>query len=188
MYTRLLIYFILDITVNLIGYCINPILPLFADSEGNLPSWLRWFQTYDSTLDGKEPRFIEATSWLRQHERGVNDLNTTNTLYIAKNALCTYILRVMWLYRNNAYGFAYSILGAKLPFNTLVRKGTNTSDRSPAIEGSYFTVFEDADGVKYFQYKFVKDRGNGKCYEASIGWKPSGQFVARWTPFRKFNG
>ena len=175
MYTRFLIYFILDLTINLVGFTINPILPLFADSEGNLPSWLRWFQTYDSTLDGKEPRFIDSTSWLRDGN-------------VAKNFICTYVLRVMWLYRNNAYGFAYSILGGTAPFRTLSEEGTNTSDRAPAIEGSYFTVFEDAEGVQYFQYKFVKDRGNGKCYEASIGWKPSGQFVARWTPFRKFNG
>ena len=175
MYTRFLIYFILDITVNLIGYCINPFLPLFADSDGNLPSWLRWFQTYDSTLDGQEPRFIESTSWLRDGN-------------VAKNFICTYVLRVMWLFRNNSYGFAYSVLGAKLPLVTLSEEGVNPSDRNPAIEGSYFTTFEDAEGVKYFQYKFVKDRGNGKCYEASIGWKTSGQFVARWTPFRKFNG
>jgi hypothetical protein len=174
MYTRFLIYFLADIAVNLIGYCINPLLPILADSEGNLPSWLRWFQTYDSTLDGQEPRFIESTSWLRDGD-------------VAKNALCTYILRVMWLYRNNAYGFAYSVLGC-IPIITISAEGTNTSDRAPAIEGSYFTVFEDVDGTRYFQYKFVKDRGNGKCFEASIGWKTSGQFVCRWTPFRKFNG
>ena len=172
MYTRFLIYFILDLTINLVGFTINPFLPIFADSEGNLPLWLRWFQTYDSTLDGQEPRFIESTSWLRG----------------SKNAICTYVLRVMWLYRNNAYGFAYSILGAKLPLVTLSEEGVNPSDRNPAIEGSYFTTFEDADGVKYFQYKFVKQRNATQCYEASIGWKPSGQFVVRWTPFRKFNG
>lgn len=170
MYTRFLIYLTLDFTVNLIGYCINPILPIFADSDGNLPSWLRWFQTYDSTLDGTEPRFIESTSWLR-------------TDGIAKNFICTYILRVMWLYRNNAYGFAYSVLGGTAPFRTLSEEGVNPSDRAPAVEGEYLVKY---DG--YFQYKFVKDRGNGKCYEASIGWKPSGQFVCRWTPFRKFNG
>ena len=172
MYTRFLIYFILDLTINLVGFTINPILPIFADSKGNLPSWLRWFQTYDDTLDGKEPRFIESTSWLRG----------------SKNFICTYVLRVMWLYRNNAYGFAYSILGGKAPFRTLSEEGTNTSDRNPAIEGSYLRIFEDAEGVKYFQYKFVKQRNATQCYEASIGWKPSGQFVVRWTPFRKFNG
>ena len=175
MYTRFLIYFILDLTINLVGYCINPFLPLFADSEGNLPASLRWFQTYDSTLDGKEQRFIESTSWLRDGD-------------VAQNAICTYILRVLWLYRNNAYGFAYSILGATAPFNTLEAVGVDVSDRAPAVEGSFYTIFEDAEGAKYFQYKFVKDRGNGKCFEASVGWKPSGQFVARWTPFRKFNG
>jgi len=168
---RFLIYLCLDIAVNLIGYCINPLLPLFADSDGNLPASLRWFQTYDSTLDGKEPRFIEATSWLR------DDAGAPT------NALCKFLCRVCWLYRNNAYGFAYSILGASLPLVVLSEEGVTPSDRAPAIEGEYLIKY---DG--YFQYKFVKDRGNGKCYEASIGWKPSGQFVCRWTPFRKFNG
>ena len=176
MYTRFVIYFLADFTVNLIGYCINPFLPLFADSEGNLPSNMRWFQTYDSTLDGTEPRFIDATSWLRDDQGA------------PKNALCKFLCRVCWLYRNNAYGFAYSILGATAPFNTLEAVGVDVSDRAPAVEGSFYTIFEDAEGVQYFQYKFVKDRGNGKCYEASIGWKTSGQFVVRWTPFRAFNG
>ena len=173
MYTRFLIYLCIDTIANLTGYCINPILPIFADNEGNLPSWLRWFQTYDDTLDGKEPRFIESTSWLRG----------------SKNCICTYVLRVMWLYRNNAYGFAYSVLGGTAPFRTISEEGVNPSDRNPAIEGSYLRIFEDAEGAQYFQYKLVKDRGNGKCYEASIGWKAgSGQFVARWTPFRRYNG
>jgi len=175
MYTRFLIYFLADFCINAVGYFINPLLPIIADSDGNLPSWLRWFQTYDSTLDGTEPRFIESTSWLR-------------TDGVAKNFICTYILRVMWLYRNNAYGFAYSVLGGTAPFRTLSEDGVNPSDRTPAIEGSYLRIFEDADATRYFQYKLVKDRGNGKCYETSIGWKSSGQFVARWTPFRKFNG
>ena len=171
MYFRFAIYFVLDFTVNLVGYCLNPFLPLFADSKGNLPASLRWFQTYDSTLDGQEPRFIDATSWLR------DDTGTP------KNALCRLLCRVCWIYRNNAYGFAYSILGAPLPLVVLFEEGVNPADRAPAIEGEYLIKY---DG--YFQYKFVKDRGNGKCYEASIGWKPSGQFVCRWTPFRTFNG
>ena len=78
----------------------------------------------DSTLDGTEPRFVESTSWLR-------------TDGVAKNFIYHYILQVMWLYRNNAYGFAYSILGAKSPFKTISEEGVNPSDRNPAIEGSY---------------------------------------------------
>jgi len=171
MYTRFLIYFLADFCINAVGYFINPLLPIIADSDGNLPSWLRWFQTYDSTLDGKEPRFIDATSWLRDDQGA------------PKNVLCLYATRVCWLYRNNAYGFAYSVLGAPLPLVVISEEGTNPSDRAPAVEGEYLVKY---DG--YFQYKFVKDRGNGKCYEASIGWKPSGQFVCRWTPFRTFNG
>ena len=176
MYIRFAIYLILDIVANLTGYLINPVLPLFANSDGDLPKCLSWFQTYDSTLDGTEIRFISATSWLR------------DSLGEPSSVLNRYILRVMWLYRNNAYGFAYSVLGANAPFFIESETGIIPSDRNPAMEGSCFTIFYDERGTKYFRYKLVKDRGNGKCFEASMGWKPTGQFVFRWTPFRKFNG
>lgn len=176
MYLRFITYLLADIAVNLIGYVINPALPLFANREGNLPKWLRWFQTQDSTLDGTEPRFIAATKYLR----GANGE--------PRNVIARYLLRVMWLYRNNAYGFAYHVLGARVPFTMLYEDSEYPSDRFPAVEGSYMAIFTDATGKRYFHYKLVKDRGNGKCFEASVGWKRNGQFVCRWTPFRKFNG
>ena len=176
MYIRFVIYLILDLLANLTGYMINIFLPSFANSNGNLPKCLSWFQTYDSTLDGTEIRFISATSWLR------------DSLGEPTSVLNRYVLRVLWLYRNNAYGFAYSVLGAKGPFTVLSASGIEPSDRNPAVGGSRYTVFSSTTGKKYFQYKSVKDRGNGKCFETSIGWKPTGQFVFRWTPFRKFNG
>lgn len=178
MYIRFAIYFLLDVVANIVGYLINPLLPLFAGADGRLPNGLSWFQPFDATLDGTETRFIAATAG-RRDEHGN-----------AKSKLDRCILRVLWLYRNNAYGFSHSVLGAKMPLRvTSETSRPYPSDRFPAIEGSYFSTFIDAEGVKYFHYAFVKDRGNGKCYEAAIGWKTmNGMFVCRWTPFRTFNG
>lgn len=181
MYIRYVLQVLADLAMNLLGYLLNPILPLFAQADGNLPNWLKWFGQHDSTLDGNEPRFISSTMAYRSEDNS------------PKNSLCKYILRVLWLYRNNAYGFSFYVLGAKGKFTLVSEEGVVPSDRYPAKEGSYKQVVLGSDGKEYFQYKFVKSRGNGKCYEANVGWKinnelgkDKAQLVIRWTPFRKF--
>lgn len=180
MYARFFFLVLADLFMNLVGYLINPILPLFANEDARLPSWLCWFGQHDSTLDGAEMRFIAGTMQYRSDDTA------------PRNLLCRYWLRVLWLYRNNAYGFSYSVLGAYGPFELLSESGTLPHDRYPANEGRHLQLVEGVDGTRYFQFRYVKDRGNGKCYEARIGWKfanleePSAQLVMRWTPFRSF--
>jgi hypothetical protein len=42
---------ILDLLFTIQCYVTNPIVCLFADEYGNLPNALRWWQTWDNTLD-----------------------------------------------------------------------------------------------------------------------------------------
>lgn len=180
MYARFALLVMADLSMNLAGYLINPVLPLFANAVGKLPTWLSWFGQHDSTLDGAEIRFITSTFRYR------------NYFGQPKNKRCRYWLRVLWLYRNNAYGFSYSVLGAKGPFTELSADGILPADRYPAREGRHLQIVQGADGTDYFQYRYVKDRGNGKCFEARIGWKfndladSRAQLVLRWTPTRRF--
>lgn len=181
MYTRFFVLWLLDILANLIGYCLNP---LFAFWPVNLPRRLRWFQTHDADLNGVgfsggiEPRFLRQTSWLRNNDQ-------------PKNRLCAYLCRVMWLYRNNAYGFAYDILGAVGPFTLVTWFGDMTvTNRSPAQAGFCFQRWV-ADDRTYFHFWWVKPWGFGKCWEANIGWKITtgsvrAQLVCRLWPFRAF--
>lgn len=46
-----LMYVILDVLFTIVCYFTNPIVVLFANREGNLPSIFKWWQTYDNTLD-----------------------------------------------------------------------------------------------------------------------------------------
>lgn len=188
MYIRFTLLFILDLIVNLVGYLlINWWVPALADPVGNLPRRLRWFQTHDATLDGVgvgggiEPRFIRATAWLR------GDTGEP------KNAACRFLCRVLWLYRNNAYGFAYAVLGAPGPFSLAMWEGNPAAtNRAPAVAGECFQVWRSsADGKEYFRYWLVRPWGFGKCLEVSIGWKISAnsqraQLVCRAWPFRSF--
>jgi hypothetical protein len=76
--------------------CVNWWAPFFADSSGNLPRWLYWFQTFDATLDEGWKGGYLASSWGTPGWR-------------------RYLARVYWLYRNPAYGFDYFAFG--LPFD-----------------------------------------------------------------------
>jgi hypothetical protein len=66
--------------------------PLLCDTQGNLPRWLRWFQTFDASCDaGWQDGYLDrswgATRWRR------------------------FLARAWWLYRNPAYGWDYWPLG-----------------------------------------------------------------------------
>lgn len=69
---------------------INWWIALLANKDGWLPKSLKWFQTFDNSLDaGVDSGFFRRSSSLWWN-------------------------RTRWLYRNSAYGFAYYALG--IPF------------------------------------------------------------------------
>ncbi len=190
MYVRFAVMQVVDFLFNLLGYCTNWLWPAFADADGNLPARLKWFQTHDATLDGVgegggiEPRFIRATSRLRD--------GTGKPL----NAVCRYICRSLWLYRNNVYGFSYYVTGAKGPFERDSADMILYDPISNQVPGNRFPAqggwrFEKWNHGKYFHFWLVKDRGNGRCWEINIGWKLNpvadrAQLVCRAWPFRAF--
>jgi hypothetical protein len=94
-------FVVLDITVT-IAAClfVNWWAPLLASKDGWLPNWMRWFQTFDNSLDA---------GWQIQGNYGTYLIDGT-----VPTGLTLYLYRVRWLYRNPAYGFSYWLLG--VPF------------------------------------------------------------------------
>lgn len=88
---------LLSLTLALVTIVLSPILPLFTRSDGNLPSWLYWFQTFDNTLDA---------GWKVQGNYGTYLIDGT-----IPTGLTLYWYRVLWLCRNPSYGFDYFLLG-----------------------------------------------------------------------------
>jgi len=80
---------ILSALVGLLTMVLAPLLALFVQADGNLPTYLYWFQTFDATCDDcRAPPF----SW-------------TGSLWWT---------RTEWLFRNPAYGFDMFVFG--IPF------------------------------------------------------------------------
>lgn len=126
-YIKWLLYAIADFAFTLLCYITNPIVVLFANERGNLPSPLKYWQTYDNTLDvewmiteGIVPKIFrydyakhyyyvyEDKSVYPCKEGKVFILNPYFTLW---ERVQRYFCRLWWLYRNTGYGFSYFICG-----------------------------------------------------------------------------
>jgi len=95
---RYLLYAPCHWALTLISYVLVPFLVLFQ-SDGRLPSWCWWFQTFDNSLDGDN-------GWQTEHRPYLD---------IPYNQLTSwqlYVSRVLWLYRNPVYGFERKVLAA----------------------------------------------------------------------------
>lgn len=119
-----------EILAMVVAYLTNWLVVLWADEYGNLPYCLRWWQTYDNTLDvewmlteGSVPKF--ALYDYQKHYRYHREEKTENGFtagyvelldsnFTIKERLQRYICRVCWLYRNSNYGFSYYVNGREV--------------------------------------------------------------------------
>jgi len=123
------LYAILQFCFTLLCYLTNPIVVLFCDENGELPSIFRMWQTWDDSCNPrfyileKVPGFLkyDYDRHYREYQATTPDLEKVNrTRWFAevvdpnftfKEKVQRYICRVMWLYRNCAYGFAFWCFG-----------------------------------------------------------------------------
>ena len=79
---------ICSVVLTIVTWILAPGLALLVGADGNLPRRLRWFQTFDATLDeGRKPQYgMVGSDWY---------------------------VRMRWLQRNPGYGFDYYLLGIK---------------------------------------------------------------------------
>lgn len=133
-----------------------PVLPLFANDEGYLPSWLWWFQTPFDSLDGDEG------SWERNPGTG---------------KWATYKRRVAWLWRNSAYGFDMRVCGIEVDpdsDNILVDGDSGIGDDPDEHEGTCTWVAYRKGQPIAWQWMYIKHYslfGEFKCVRIGFGWK-----------------
>lgn len=118
---------ILNILFSVFAFITNPIVILFADEHGNLPRWLRWWQTYDNCLDvgwmvtGNHVPKIFRYDFNKHYVYHLEDktdgrlipgyVDIIDPNFTVKERIQRYFCRLAWLIRNNAYGFSYEVLG-----------------------------------------------------------------------------
>lgn len=170
---------IVDILFNIIAYLTNPFVLLFADDLGNLPSVFKWWANWDDHVDvdwmvygHHVPKFAEydfnrhykyydewqAESITGKHKGFVVLLDDNFTL---KERFQRYVCRLVWLYRNCAYGFSYHVTGREIN-GADVEEITNTKT-------CYFGRYKHWLTYEPF------------CYYVMRSWNPKDVSWLRWT-------
>lgn len=197
-------YIAINIVFDLVCYLTNWLVVLFADEYGNLPKCLRWWQTYDNCLDvgwmisegvvpkcfrydfGKHyvyyPEFKEAGLLI---PGSVKIIDPNFTL---KERVQRYFCRVLWLYRNNGYGFAYEVCGRD--YDRYDIKVYQNYERSQQ-DACYMGVVQDGRSFLTQTWSFYYCKKYCKWFYIRIylGWKIkglSGRAMIAWhiNPFR----
>ena len=124
-----ILFFPCILLTMLFCYLTNPIVCLFANEDGELPHILRYWQTWDDSLNPRcyatkmapkclqydwDKHYIEYeidTPELRAVGRNRYVAKCINNDFTLKERLQRYLCRVLWIYRNCAYGFAFWVFG-----------------------------------------------------------------------------
>lgn len=160
---RMMQYLILlpsHLLMGLLCWILSPVLPLFALNKETLPKWLSWFQTPDAPLDGDSGHVERCTGYPR------------------------YVQRVLWLIRNPAYGFAWSVLAYQPKSKDFNWKGSlgYTNGKEHGF-GWYFITQPDG----HFQFFVRKPSVFGQQFYFRFGWKIIGIATAgTWHERKKF--
>ena len=143
------LYLVASFIVTGVALLLAPILPLFAKesisgADGWLPRWLDWFQTPDNDLDGDK-----ENAW-------------------TKYPIGSHMRRVLWLWRNPAYGFEILVLGAQISTEMpiLVKGNPHIKNRSDGVQGWYYCAVGH-----YWNFKWITKVTADRCFMLELGWK-----------------
>jgi hypothetical protein len=164
---RWLLYAPLQCLCALLCYLTNWAVVLFADEQGELPGLLRLWQTWDDTLDnetdiGRMPKWLQY-DWKEHYIQG-QVMERGQTRYTEelikpftwREKLKRYCCRCHWLYRNNAYGFAYYVFGREIYPAYSIKADT---DRYMIFDSVGNWAYKDQTPMRF---------GHWKIY---LGWK-----------------
>lgn len=154
----------LAILADLIAFPVVPLVALVPEPLAK--KYLSWFLTPDNPMTGDESH---ERRWAGHH---------------------WYPKTVAWLWRNRAYGFAKSVLGAKTLKPVEVFGDPETTDKGPHEGWAYWKT---PDG--YWQFYFIKKMPWDKVLRVNLGWKlwnevlkpTSGMHVCTINPFKGYD-
>lgn len=137
------LYLPFSLLAMVLCYLTNWIVVLFADEDGELPSFLHLWQTWDNSTfcsDSVEhaPKFLQY-DWAK-HYKEHKDADAYLKSVNRERWYCTcidhnfsfwervqrYCCGVLWLTRNCSYGFAFYLLGADVSPMLKIDKSANT--------------------------------------------------------------
>lgn len=173
----------------------------------SLPPFIRYAEEsavtgYPSLLPGVKREFlIKPLMWAQTHdapldEYGVESYHRRDNTWLHKLALRLgierYYYRVMWLWRNSAYGLAHDILGCDQTSAELIAFRDNGTWRRPVSDYQYW-VMRNALGQVFWQLQGQIIYSKTRKIEYRLGWgvfryspHDKGMYHARVLPFRRY--
>lgn len=161
MYIKFLLLAILDIAFNIVCYLTNPIVVLFGSEYGNLPWLLTWWDNYDDCMDvewfikeghvpsccvydyDKHYKFHDSNEALQTRGTCKSYVDILDPNFTLKERLQRYACRVLWLYRNCAYGFSYYVTGIDIRKADIVKIKTEEKDGYIYYKTPYAFCYKD---------------------------------------------
>lgn len=177
-YLKWFLLAILDVAFNIVCYLTNPIVVLAASEYGNLPWLLTWWDNYDDCMDvewfikeGHVPgwavydydrhyKFHDSNEALKTRGIAKSYVDILDWNFTLKERAQRYVCRVLWLYRNCAYGFSYYVTGIDVYKKDIVKVKTDAAD------GYTWYVTDYA-----FCYKDERPSVFGMHWDNFVGWK-----------------
>lgn len=150
-----------SLLLTLLTFVLAPLLVLSANSSGNLPLCLYWFQTFDNTLDA---------GWKLQGNYGT---------FLVDGAVPTGVTlwwyRVRWLWRNPSYGWDYWPLGVPIDVSQwTVRVASERWWIATGPKGTFCIKYLGTSGVGLkLGWKAWAYWQNGAWAPASYSWGPA---------------
>lgn len=161
------IYAALQMVCMVICYLTNWLVVIFANEEGELPGFLRLWQTWDDTLDnktdvGRMPSFLQY-DW-DSHYAQSKVTEKGQTRYVEQlvepfglaDRIRRYFCRCHWLYRNCAYGFAFYLFGR---------------DVTPPVQQKTGKDWYFCHQGSTWAFKCESEIKNGWKWKIYLGWK-----------------
>lgn len=134
----------LDLFMTIFSILVAPLMACFLQPNNMLPTWLWLWQTPDCDAIGSGEG---GMLWTRKYSR--------------------WFQCMMWLIRNSCYGFAWYVIGAKVPKNRTVRMyGKRSTNNLPYDPGWRIFIAENA-----WEVFIVFPSFPNKCFRIRIGWK-----------------
>jgi hypothetical protein len=189
-----LLFFIPALAIELVCYILAPIVALFVTKRDRTDTVKRlnravvtmpreyivkplyWFQTHDNAVDEWWYGVYNTTHWF-SFAREWGQAHYDNSWFVR------YYCRVMWLWRNCAYGFHYNLFG--IPVETHPKVYTK------GIEEQTFW-YELKIFKSYFHFEMQVPLLGKRYLSINIGWKshkgiPKVLYANRIIGFRKYN-
>jgi len=137
------LYFLVSLVCMVLCYITNPIAMLFADINGELPYFWKYWQTWDNSVFCREsvenaPKFLQY-DWVKHYTEHIDSdpyLESVNRKrwyvscidpnFTLWERIQRYFCGVLWLTRNCSYGFSFYMLGLTVSPTLEIKESANT--------------------------------------------------------------